>query len=78
MQKLSEAPDRKRSDACTKKRNRLNKRNNLVSLSAVTSGVTIPKSFLLVVEGAMHPSLTCPRVAAASFTNHPRLKTPNN
>ena len=27
------------------------------SLSAVTSGVTTPKSFLLVVEGAMRPSL---------------------
>ena len=27
------------------------------SLSAVTSGVTAPKDFLLVVEGAMRPSL---------------------
>ena len=27
------------------------------ALSAVTSGVTTPKSFLLVVEGAMRPSL---------------------
>ena len=26
-------------------------------LSAVTSGGTTPKSFLLVVEGAMHPSV---------------------
>ena len=30
MQKLPEAPDRKRSDACAKKRNRPDKRKNLV------------------------------------------------
>ena len=52
-------------------------------LSAVTSRVTRPKSFLLVLEDAMCPSLdnalvTFPLVVAASFTNDPRLKTPNN
>ena len=30
MQKLPEAPDRKRSDVCTKKKNRPDKRKNLV------------------------------------------------
>ena len=29
MQKLTEAPDRKKGDACAKKRNRPDKRNNL-------------------------------------------------
>ena len=42
MQKLPEAPDRKKESH---------------SLSAVTSGVTTPKPFLLVVEGSMRPSL---------------------
>ena len=54
-----------------------------ISLSAVTSGVKTPKTFLFVVEGAMRPSLddalaNFPRVAVASFINDPRLKTPNN
>ena len=56
MQKLPEAPDRKRGDACTKKEPTWRKKE-AYSLSAVTSGVTIPKSFLLVVEGAMRLSL---------------------
>ena len=57
MQKLPEGSDRKRGDACVKKNNRPDKRKKIRSLSAVTSGVTTPKSFLLVVEGAMCPSL---------------------
>ena len=47
-QKLSEAPDKKRGDTCAKKRNRLDKR------------MTTLKSLLLVVEGAMRPSLDDP------------------
>ena len=57
MQKLPEAPDRKRGDAYAKKRNRPDKTKESRSLSAVTSGMTTLKSFLLVVEGAMRPSL---------------------
>ena len=48
MQKLSEVPDMKRGYACAKKR------KESCSLSAVTSGVTAPTSFLLVVESVMH------------------------
>ena len=56
MQKLLEAPDRKRSDACAKKEpSRQNK--EACALSAGISGVTTPKSFLLLMEGAMCPSL---------------------
>ena len=50
MQKLPEAHDRKRRNACAKEK-------KSSSLSAVTSGMTTPKSSLLVVEGAMRPSL---------------------
>ena len=56
MQKLPEAFDRKRGDACAKKEPSRQKKETC-SLSAVTSGVTTPKSFLLLVEGAMRPSL---------------------
>ena len=56
MQKLPESPDRKRGDACAKKEpSRLKK--EACFLSAVTSGVTTPKSLLLLMEGAMRPSL---------------------
>ena len=56
MQKLPETPDRKRNNACTKKEpSQRKKKAN--ALSAVTSGVTTPKSFLLLMEGAMRPSL---------------------
>ena len=55
MQKLPEAPDRKRGDASAKKEPSRRKKE-ACSLSVVTSGVT-PKSFLLLAEGAMHPSL---------------------
>ena len=68
MQKLPEAPDRKRGDTCIKKRDCSDKRKNL-DLSAVTNGVTTPKSFLLVVEGAMHPSLD-DTLANLSTTTH--------
>ena len=54
MQKLPEAPDRKRGSACTKEPSQQKK--EACALSTVTSRVTTPKSFLLV-EGAMHPSL---------------------
>ena len=52
MQKLPKAPDRKRGNACTKKEP-LAKERSLFSVSAVTT----PKSFLLLVEGAMCLSL---------------------
>ena len=57
MQKLPEVPDKKRGDACAKKKNHPVKKKESRSLSAVTSGVATPKSFLLVGEGAMRPSL---------------------
>ena len=56
MQKLPEAPDRKRSGACAKKEPSQQKKE-AHSLLAVTSGVTTSKSFLLQVEGTMSPSL---------------------
>ena len=56
MQKLPETPNRKRGDACTKKRNKTKERISC-SFSAVTSGGTTPKSFLLLVERAMCPSI---------------------
>ena len=56
MQKLPEAPDRKRSDACAKKEPSRQKKETR-PLLAVTSRVTTPKSVLLLVEGAMRLSL---------------------
>ena len=57
MQKAPEAPDRKRGDACSKEKELSRQKQESCPLSAVTSGVTTPKSFLLVVEGTMRPSL---------------------
>ena len=80
MQKLLEAPDRKRGDACAKKEETSRQKKESRPLSAVTSVVTTPKSFLLLVEGALRPSLddalanfstSCSRLF---FTNDPRLK----
>ena len=56
MQKLPEAPGRKRSGTCAKKEPSRQKKEAR-SLSAVTSGMKTPKSFLLLVEDAMHLSL---------------------
>ena len=56
MQKLLDAPDRKRGITCAKKEFSQQKKENC-SFSAVTSGVTTPKSILLLVEGTMRPSL---------------------
>ena len=56
MQKLPEAPDRKRGSACTK-REPSRQKKEACPLSAGTSRVTIPKSILLLVEGSMHLSL---------------------
>ena len=56
MQKLPEAPDSKRGDACVKKEPSQRKKEACF-LSAVISGVTTPKSFLLLVEGTMPLSL---------------------
>ena len=83
MQKLPEAPDRKKGGAYSKEGTFSAKERSLFSLSAVTSEVTTPKSFLLQVEGPCVRLLTMrwltfPLVAAASFTNDPQLKTPNN
>ena len=71
MQKLSESTDRKRVDACAKKELSKQKKETCF-LSAVASGETKPKSFLLLVEVPAPPSL------AVSFTNDPWLKTLNN
>ena len=49
MQKLPEASDKKRGGTCAKKEAR--------SLLTATSGVTTPKSILLLVEGTIRPSL---------------------
>ena len=49
MQKLPEALDGKMGQRMRKEKDR--------SLSTVTSGVTTSKSFLLLVEGSMRPSL---------------------
>ena len=56
MQKLPEAPDRQMGDAVQKKEPFRRKKEARI-LSAMTRGVTTPKSFLLLVEGAMRPSL---------------------
>ena len=56
MQKFPEAPDRKRGVACAKKEPSRQKKE-AHRLSVVTSEVTTPKSFLLLVEGATRPSL---------------------
>ena len=42
MQKLPEASDRNRGDACAKKRDCPDKKEESHSLSAATSGVTTP------------------------------------
>ena len=57
MLRLPEAPDRKRGDACTIKKELSRQKKESCYLPAVTSGVTTPKSFLLVGEGNMRPPL---------------------
>ena len=64
MQKLPEAPDRKRSDTCAKKELSRQKKESR-SFLAVTSEVKTLKSFLLLVEDC-----TCPffiRLAGEPF-----------
>ena len=56
MQKFPEAPDRKRGSACTKKEPSQQKKEDCSHLAA-TSGVTTPKSFLLLVKDTMRLSL---------------------
>ena len=51
MQKLPEASDGNRSDACAKKNGTSRQKEKSHSLPAVTSGVTTFKSPLLLVEG---------------------------
>ena len=51
MQKLPEASDRKRGDACAKIGNRPDKRKKSCSLSGAISGVTTLRSFLLIGGG---------------------------
>ena len=55
MFKLPEAPDRKSGDACTEKELSRRKKEDR-ALSEVICEVTTPKSFLLLMEGAMLPS----------------------
>ena len=58
MQKRPDTPDKKRCGTCARKKYNSDKRKNLVYFFflAVASGVTTPKSFLLVVESATRPS----------------------
>ena len=70
MQKLSEAPDRKRGDPCTKKRNCLSKNKETHSLSAVTSEVKTLKSFLLLAEGLLCPFLCSTLVNLSTNSSH--------
>ena len=81
MQKHPEAPDRKRSNACAKK-NSLGERNSFSFSSDRRSDNARNLSCcwwraqcvrLLAVR-----CLTFLRVATVSFTNDPRLKTPND
>ena len=57
MQKLPEAPDRKRATHAQKKKEKKREpsrqKKESLTLSAVTSRVTIHKFVLLLVEGAM-------------------------
>ena len=57
MQKLPETPDRQRGWHMCKKKEPSEQKEESCLLSAVTSRVTIPKPFLLVVEGTMRVSL---------------------
>ena len=75
MQKLPEAPDRKRGDACAKKEPPWQKKEAR-TLSAVSSVVTTPKSFLLLVEGTMHPSLDDALANLSTSSSHPFYPQP--
>ena len=79
MQKLPETSDGKRGDACAKKRDRPDKKEESHSLSAVTSGVTKPCS---LVEDAMRLSLddalANPSTGSSRlFHYQPMTKTPD-
>ena len=50
-------PDRRRGRLMRKEKEPPQQKKESRSLSVVTSGVTTPKSFLLLLEGAMRPSL---------------------
>ena len=56
MQKLLEAPDRKRGDACSKKKPSRQKQETC-SLSIVTGEVTTLKTFLAASERPQHVHL---------------------
>ena len=82
MQKLTEAPERKGSDAYAKKEPSRQKKEAR-ALSAVPSEVTTSKYFLLLVEGTLCPSLddTLANLSMSSsrlFYQRPTTKTPNN
>ena len=55
MQKLPEASDRKRGDACAKKRDHSDKKEESPSFSAAPSRVPTPRSFLLPGGGRHTP-----------------------
>ena len=58
MLRHPEASDKKRSDACGKKKSCPDKKDEFHSLSAATHGVPIPRSILATkVENAIRPSL---------------------
>ena len=70
MQKLPEAPNMKRGDACAKKKKKLSgQKNENRSFSAVTGEVTTLKIFLLV-KGAMCLSLGGKLVNISTHSSH--------
>ena len=82
MQKLPEAPDRKKGDRCAKKATVFAKEGNLFSFSSGWRSDNLKlscckwKAPRVCFYAARW--LTFPLVATVSFTNNPRLKTPNN
>ena len=80
MQKLPEAPDRKKYGAYAKKEPS-HKKKEAHALSAVSSRVTTHKSILLLVEGTMYLSFDDALANLSTSSCHlfydPRLKTPN-
>ena len=92
MQKLPKAPDRKRGDACAKegtmsakkkkKRKKKKKKKPILFQQwlAKWQHLNLPCCWWKAHCACFYEArwLTFPRVAAVSFTNNPRLKTPNN
>ena len=76
MQKLPEAPDKKKERHMRKKEPSHQKKETR-SLSAMTSRVTTPKSFLPVVEGTVRLSLDDRFANLSTSSSHLLLTTHN-